>query len=140
MLVLANSTPVILASILGKRYSAAIDANTVLRDGRPLFGSHKTWRGLLGGTLMSGVAGSFLSPGFVTGAAFGALALTGDLCASFLKRRLHRASGRWTPLIDQLPEALLPLILLRDRMGLDTAAIAGTAAVFTALDLIFARR
>lgn len=140
LLILANSTPVVLAGVLGSRYSAAIDASVVLRDGRPLFGSHKTWRGLAGGTLMSGIGGSFLATGFLTGAAFGALALTGDLLSSFLKRRWGRPSGSWIPLLDQLPEALLPMLVLRIPMGLDAAAIAGTAVLFMALDLLVGKR
>lgn len=72
--------------------------------------------------------------------AFGTLALIGDLCSSFLKRRLGRPSGSWTPLLDQLPEALLPMLVLRVPMGLDTAAIAGTAALFMAFDLMVAKR
>lgn len=138
LLIVANSTPVVVAGILGKRHSAPLDGNVTLRDGRPLFGPHKTWRGLIAGTFTSGLAGELLSRGFLLGAAFGTLALAGDLCSSFVKRRVGRASGSWTPLLDQLPEALLPMMVLQERMDLLPASIVGTAVVFAALDLIFA--
>ncbi|HEX9773570.1 MAG TPA: CDP-archaeol synthase, partial [Steroidobacteraceae bacterium] len=110
-----------------------------LPDGRPIFGSHKTWRGLIGGTLAGGATGALLSAGFATGAVFGLLALTGDLLSSFIKRRLARPSGRDTPLLDQLPETLLPMLLLHDRLSLGAGAILGTAALFTLLDLVAAK-
>lgn len=139
LLVAANATPVLLAMLLGDRWAQPLDGGRTLRDGRPLFGSHKTWRGLIGGILASGAAGAALSAGFATGALFGLLALTGDLASSFLKRRLGRASGRETPLLDQLPEAVLPMLALREPLGLDALAIAGTAALFTVLDLLVSR-
>jgi CDP-2,3-bis-(O-geranylgeranyl)-sn-glycerol synthase len=139
ILIVANSTPVVVARFLGERYSAPIDANRSLRDGRALFGAHKTWRGLISGIVAAGFAGIMVSRGFAVGALFGAMALTGDLCSSFLKRRLGFISGQSIPLLDQLPEALLPMLVLRGTMGLDTAAMVGTAIVFTLLDILTAR-
>lgn len=138
ILIAANSAPVIVARMLGERYSTPIDANLSLRDRRPLFGSHKTWRGMISGTLAAGVAGALLTPGFAAGAAFGALALAGDLFSSWLKRRLGCRSGQSVPLIDQLPEALLPMLVLRGALRLDTTAIVGTALVFMLLDMVTA--
>lgn len=135
LLVTANSMPVILARLPGERYSAPIDAGIRLPDGQPLFGSHKTWRGLIGGVIASAAVGAALSCGALLGAIFGALALSGDLCSSFLKRRLRQASGHWVPLLDQLPEALAPLLVLQEQLDLTPATIIGTCAVFTALDL-----
>jgi CDP-2,3-bis-(O-geranylgeranyl)-sn-glycerol synthase len=139
LLMVANSTPVILARILGARYAAPIDANRSLSDGHRLLGSHKTWRGIISGTLAAGIAGTLLARGFATGAVFGALALTGDLVSSFLKRRLGCRSGQSIPLLDQLPEALLPMLVLRGAMALEPAAIIGTALAFMLLDLLTAR-
>jgi hypothetical protein len=42
-------------------------------------------------------------------------------------------------LLDQLPEALLPLVAFGASLGLDAVTIAGTAFAFTALDLVFTR-
>lgn len=104
-----------------------------------MFGSHKTWRGLFTGTLAAGFVGLLFATGFAIGALFGALALTGDLLSSFTKRRLGCTSGKSFLFLDQLPEALLPMLLLRSALGMETGAIIGTALVFTALDVVTAR-
>jgi CDP-archaeol synthase len=140
LLVTANSTPVVLAKLCGTRWDAPVDASRMARDRRPLFGPHKTWRGLIGGALAAGLAGTLLGYGFALGAAFGALALSGDLGSSFVKRRLGRASGAAAPLLDQLPEALLPLVVLYEPLGLHAVSMTGTALGFMALDLILSRR
>jgi len=136
LLIAANSTPVIVARLMGVRFSAPLDAHVVLRDGRPLFGSHKTWRGLLAGVVASALLGAGLGAGVLVGAAFGSLSLAGDLCSSFVKRRLGRQSGEWSPFLDQLPEALLPLLVFSGILGLDPVTIVGTTLAFTVLDLI----
>ena len=136
LLVSANAMPVLMARLLGDKYAAPLDGNRLWRDGGPLLGSHKTWRGLVAGTLACALMGSLLSREFLIGAAFGALALTGDLFSSFLKRRIGRQSGSWVPLIDQLPEALLPMIVLQAPLRLTAASIIGTAAAFTILDML----
>lgn len=89
--------------------------------GAPLFGNHKTWRGLIvavlvGGIFYCGERAVFQSiPGIQTWIAFpfsdfpwwfGFLfafgAITGDLVKSFFKRRFHHAPGvTWFP-FDQL--------------------------------------
>src|SRR5271168_5396155 len=42
----ANGAPVLLARLLGTRFARPIDGGVVLRDGYPLLGRSKTWRGL----------------------------------------------------------------------------------------------
>jgi CDP-2,3-bis-(O-geranylgeranyl)-sn-glycerol synthase len=61
---------------------------------------------------------------------FGLWSLTGDLLSSFTKRRLSIAPSGRAPGIDQVPEALLPLLVLRDSLGLDGPAIIATVALF----------
>jgi CDP-2,3-bis-(O-geranylgeranyl)-sn-glycerol synthase len=139
MLIAANSAPVFAAQFLGRQLSAPIDGNRSMPDGRPILGSHKTWRGLVTGTLAAGLVGLLVARGFLIGALFGALALTGDLLSSFIKRRSGRTSGESVPLLDQLPEALLPMLALQGALGLGMGAIVGTTLVFAALDVSTAR-
>lgn len=139
MLAAANSTPVIVARSLGAKYAAPIDGNRVLRDQHPVFGPHKTWRGLFTGMLAAALVGMLLDAGFLLGAVFGLLALAGDLLSSFIKRRLGCGSGRSVLFLDQLPEALLPLLILREALGLEPVAILATALTFTVLDVLTAR-
>src|SRR5271166_5320197 len=43
----ANSAPPLCKRLLGARLARAIDGGLTLRDGYPLLGSSKTWRGLI---------------------------------------------------------------------------------------------
>ncbi|MFO8142413.1 MAG: CDP-archaeol synthase, partial [Marinobacter sp.] len=49
--------------------------------------------------------------GWAFGAVFGLLALLGDLLSSFLKRRMGLGASARALWLDQLPEALLPMLL-----------------------------
>jgi CDP-2,3-bis-(O-geranylgeranyl)-sn-glycerol synthase len=139
LLIVANSTPVVMAQLLGTWRNSPIDAGIKLCDGRPLFGPHKTWRGFISGTAAAGLFGTLLPTGFVISASGGLLALTGDLLSSFLKRRMNRASGQSTPLVDQLPEALLPMLVFQNALVLPASSIAATAVIFSLLDMFAAK-
>ena len=139
LLLAANGTPVAIAQLLGPRWAWPLDADCRFSDGRPLLGPHKTWRGLAAGTLAAALAGNLIGTGFARGAAFGALALAGDLASSFLKRRLGRSPGRETWLLDQFPESLLPLVALRQPLGLGPSEIVGTALLFAVFDVVVTR-
>jgi CDP-2,3-bis-(O-geranylgeranyl)-sn-glycerol synthase len=101
-------------------------------DGRRILGTSKTWSGFLFGTLFAMPFGLFMAwlyliappslqvvPTFgpsVLGAVpvvllLGGGALVGDALGSFVKRRLDRASGARTLLLDQLPFVLVPVVL-----------------------------
>ena len=140
LLVASQATPVLLGRAFGQRYAAPIDGGRVLSDGEPVFGSHKTWRGLIGGTVAAALVGGLLELGFLLGAAFGLIALLGDLVSSFAKRRLGRRSGSDVPLVDQIPEALLPMLTLYFPLGLNVGSLLGTVAVFAVLDFVVTRR
>jgi hypothetical protein len=135
LLIAANATPVLVARLFGTRFAAPIDALFKQSSERPLFGAHKTWRGLAAGALASALVGALLPCGVWVGLAFGLLALCGDLASSFVKRRMRFPSGHSAPLLDQLPESLLPLIAFDGALALTGAAVFGTALVFTVLDL-----
>jgi hypothetical protein len=139
LLVVANSTPVIIARVLGNRFDTPIDALFRRHGERPLFGAHKTWRGLVSGALACTCAGALLSCGPWVGLGFGLLALGGDLASSFVKRRMRLRSGYSAPLLDQIPESLLPLLTFNGVLGLTCASVFGTTAVFTLLDFATTR-
>lgn len=98
-------------------------------------GDHKTWGGLIAGTIACGLVAMLLLRSFPLGAAFGLLSLAGDLGSSFVKRRLRLRPGADFPVLDQLPEALVPLLVLRRPLGLSLAEAAEIAVVFSLLDL-----
>ena len=53
MISAANSAPPLCKRLLGTRLARAIDAGLTLRDGYPLLGSSKTWRGLVAAIVLS---------------------------------------------------------------------------------------
>ncbi len=109
MLVLANGTPVVIAKVLRRRWSAPVDAGLYWFDGRPLFGKSKTWRGVVSGTLCCALFAMVTEHEFVFGLLFGLLALAGDLLSSFIKRRLELKPSARMPWLDQVPEAAIPI-------------------------------
>ena len=121
--------------ILGKHWAAPLDFGVVLNDGQRLFGSHKTWRGLLAGTMASGIVASTLGPGFLLGAAFGAASMAGDALSSAIKRRLRTEPGCEVQLVDQVPEAILPLAMFGKELGLGFLAMVAVTLAFTLLDV-----
>jgi CDP-2,3-bis-(O-geranylgeranyl)-sn-glycerol synthase len=137
--IVANVVPWAAGRAWRQRWSAPLDCGVRLWDGQRLFGDHKTWRGFLLGTLACGLAAVLTGPGFAVGAAFGALSLSGDALSSALKRRLNLAPGTEITGLDQLPEALLPLIVLAGALGLGAVEIAAAAAVFLVLDVLATR-
>jgi CDP-2,3-bis-(O-geranylgeranyl)-sn-glycerol synthase len=139
LLISANSAPWMLGRMLRERWNAPLDFGLTLRDGRRLLGSHKTWRGLVGGSLACAAAAALCGLGWPIGAEFGVLSLLGDMLSSALKRRLGLAPGREVPVIDQLPEALVPLIVFRRALGLDAVTILATTALFAVLDVLSTR-
>jgi CDP-diglyceride synthetase len=136
LLLAANGGPWLAARVLGQRWGAPVDMGLTLADGRRLLGSHKTWRGLLAGVLCTAAAASLTGLSWVTGACFAALSLLGDLLSSACKRRLGHAPGSGVPLVDQVPESLLPLALLALPLSLDLTGVVIVLLVFALLNMI----
>ena len=139
LLGVANTAPIAAKRLFGKRWSAPLDAGWHFVDGRPLLGSSKTVRGFVAAVAGSAIAAALLgfSPGL--GAEVGALAMLGDALSSFVKRRLDiTPSGRATG-IDQIPEALLPLLVIRGTVGLSLLQTAVIVLAFFALEIPLAR-
>jgi CDP-2,3-bis-(O-geranylgeranyl)-sn-glycerol synthase len=138
LVVVASSVPWALGRACGDRFAWPLDFGLTLRDGERLFGAHKTWRGLAGGIAACSIAGLSMGTGLLTGAAVGALALAGDALSSAVKRRFRRSPGTEVPGLDQLPEALLPLLLMKRSLEISMPSIIGVALVFTMLDIVLA--
>ncbi len=137
--IVANVLPWLSSRLLPRWWTAPLDGGLRLKDGRRLLGAHKTWKGLLAGTLGCGLAGLLAGPGFAVGAAFGALSLAGDALSSLAKRRLDVAPGTEIPGLDQLPEALLPAVVLAGALRLGATEILASALAFLVLDLLATR-
>ncbi|HVH15750.1 MAG TPA: CDP-2,3-bis-(O-geranylgeranyl)-sn-glycerol synthase [Candidatus Angelobacter sp.] len=94
---------------------AALDGGRTLADGQPIFGSHKTVRGVVAGIVagtLIGLAESFVDSRLALAGFIIALgAVLGDLFGAFLKRRLKVEPGRSFPILDQL-DFILGSVLL----------------------------
>ncbi|RLG52615.1 MAG: CDP-2,3-bis-(O-geranylgeranyl)-sn-glycerol synthase [Thermoproteota archaeon] len=97
----SNMAPVIFGG--GK----PVDLGKRWLDGRPIFGSHKTIRGLVSAWIAGWITGLAIgAPEY--GALAGVAASLGDLLGSFIKRRMGIPPGEKAPfLIDQL-DFMLP--------------------------------
>jgi len=139
LIVVSNSVPWAAGQLLGRRWAAPLDLGAVLWDGKRLFGSHKTWRGLVAGTLASGLVGAFTGLSFVLGAGVGAVSLVADALSSAVKRRLRLAPGTEVLGLDQLPEALLPLLIFAPALSIGALEIVAATAAFLILDVLVTR-
>lgn len=105
----ANAAPLILGG------GTPLDGGRIFKDGRPIFGSHKTVRGFLAGITAGSLVGlgeSLVDPDLaLAGFAISLGAVLGDLLGAFVKRRLNIKPGRPFPIIDQLDFVLGALIL-----------------------------
>lgn len=136
MLVLANGSPVIAARLLHGHGNRPIDGGRLWHDGRPLLGPSKTWRGLIVGTLSCLLFALVAGLDWLFGALFGLLALWGDMVSSFTKRRMGLAASARAPWLDQLPEAVLPMLLAWFWLGLPFVHAMVVAVVFSVSNML----
>jgi len=135
LLAVANMLPWAVGRVCGAHGDVPIDFGARLKDGRRLLGSHKTWRGVAAAVVGCAVAAELLQVDWWLGAGFGALSMLGDCLSSAWKRLRGYAPGRELVVLDQLPEALLPLSILHASLGLGWADVTLVVAVFAALDV-----
>ncbi len=139
LLAAANGAPLLAKRLFGTRWSAPLDGGYRFFDGRPLLGPSKTVRGLVAAVATSTLLAVVLQLPAGWGALMGAAAMLGDALSSFAKRRLGVApSGRATG-IDQIPEALLPLLVVQQAFGLTGLQIVLITLVFFLLEIPLAR-
>jgi len=135
LLLIANGTPVLAGLLLRDHWRAPLDAGHVCRDGQRLLGDAKTMRGVLASLLATGLAATVLGFSWQFGALFSGLAMLGDSGSSFVKRRLGFSSSCASPGLDQLPESLLPLLVLQPLTGAGIVESVVAALAFFILDL-----
>ena len=117
----ANAAPLLFGG------GSPLDGGRNFVDGRPIFGSHKTVRGLFAGVIAGtiiGVAESLVDRNLLLGGFLIALgAVLGDLLAAFVKRRLKIRPGSPFPVVDQLDFVLGALVLGSSVFPMSWAAI-----------------
>jgi CDP-2,3-bis-(O-geranylgeranyl)-sn-glycerol synthase len=139
LLGVANGSPVVAAKLLKGRFGAPLDGGRKLGDGRAVFGSAKTARGLVVSIASTTLAAPALGFEWGVGIAIAIGAMVGDLTSSFIKRRLRLEPHAQAFGLDQIPEALLPLLIVRDELGLSWLDVTGLLMAFIALQLGLSR-
>jgi len=135
LILIANGVPVVAAAICGNWGARPLDGGWRLADGRRLLGDSKTWRGVLLAPLATGAGAALLGLPVGIGVVVGIGSMLGDLLSSFVKRRLGLASSSMALGLDQIPEVLLPLLVVAGEFELTWLAIGWTVAGFVVLEL-----
>jgi hypothetical protein len=130
LLSLANGSPVLAKRILGEAFATPIDGGARFVDGRPLLGPSKTIRGIMASLLVTVVVAPLIGLQFKIGLLVAAAAMAGDLLSSFLKRRFGLASSSKATGLDQIPEALFPLLACRSALSLTATDIVAGCVIF----------
>jgi CDP-2,3-bis-(O-geranylgeranyl)-sn-glycerol synthase len=136
LLTLANGTPVVAKRVFGQSFALPLDAGLTFFDGRPLFGPSKTIRGIVFSVLVTALGAPLIGLDWTVGAIAAAAAMAGDLCSSFIKRRLNFPPSSQALGLDQLPESLLPLLACRAALSLTAVDIALGVGLFFVGELI----
>lgn len=131
----ANGAPILASWLLGSRLGQALDGGATLPDGRPIFGPTKTVRGIFAAVVLTEATASMLGLAHGIGGLIGALAMVGDLGSSFLKRRLGIGSSDMAALVDHVPEALLPALVVAPLLGLSVTDVVIVVALFQLLEM-----
>jgi hypothetical protein len=139
LLLVANGAPLLAGRLFGERGARRVDFGLDLRDGQPLFGASCTWRGVAAAVVACAATAWLLGLGVLTGIAIGTLAMAGDLASSLLKRRLRMPAGSMAFGLDQVPEALFPLLWAKGPFALGWGDVAGLTLVFLVLELLLSR-
>lgn len=106
LIVVANGVPLLGSIVFGNRLASPLDCGLTFLDGRPLLGPSKTFRGCA----LSAVT-------------------------TFAKRRLGRKPGNQALGLDQVPESLLPLLVVQGTFDLSLSGVLSTVIAFIIIEL-----
>ncbi|MGE5154754.1 MAG: CDP-archaeol synthase [Bdellovibrio bacteriovorus] len=134
LILLANGLPALLGLLLGP--GRPLDGGLRLGDGRPLLGPTKTRRGVVAALVATPLTAIALGLPWYLGLLVALGAMLGDLLASFTKRRLGLAPSATAPILDTVPESLIPVLLVMRHLGLGWLDLALLILAFAVLDLV----
>ena len=135
----ANGAPILSARLLGTRFARPIDGGVVLRDGHPLLGPSKTWRGLAAAIVLAACAAVIIGLPWQAGALTGASAMAGDCLSSFVKRRMALEPSSMSLGLDQVPESLFPAVASGVYLPLGPTDVIAVVLVFSVGVLVMSR-
>jgi CDP-diglyceride synthetase len=109
----ANGAAVAAKKLLRGALKRPLDGGALFFDGQPILGASKTIRGVVASMLTTSICAALMGLGWKVGALIASFAMIGDLCSSFVKRRLRLASSTMAIGLDHIPESLFPLLASR---------------------------
>ena len=139
LLIVANGSPVVAQTLFGSLLARPLDCGRVLADGHRLLGASKTLRGLLTALSTTTAFAPILGFPWHIGLLAAACAMLGDAFSSFIKRRLGLHSGAMAPTLDQVPEALFPLLACKPLLALSWTQVLLLTLGFTVSALLISR-
>lgn len=139
LLAVANGTPLFAKKLLGASLAYPVDGGRLFVDGRRLFGASKTIRGTILAVALTAAAAPWLGFDAAIGLAVGAAAMAGDLFSSFCKRRAGLPPSARATGLDQIPEALFPLLICCVWLGLSLVDVAVGVAAFFVGEIVLSR-
>jgi CDP-2,3-bis-(O-geranylgeranyl)-sn-glycerol synthase len=139
LLAVANIAPLVAKRMLGPRWAWPIDGGRKFIDGRPLLGASKTWRGAVSALVLCTLAAPVLGLSADAGALMALGAMAGDAGSSFVKRRLAIPPSGQAWGLDQVPEALVPLLLVQAVVDVPVSVAFGVTLMFLLLEPPLAR-
>lgn len=138
LILVANGAPILARKLLASRCDLPLDFGYKLRN-HDVFGASKTWRGLVASIVLTSLLALLLGYSLQTGVWVAMCAMTGDVFSSFIKRRLHMKPSSMAPFLDQIPESLLPALVMREQFGLDAVSVMILVSSFIVLELILSQ-
>jgi len=139
LVVVANGTPVFAKKLMGDTLAQPLDGGVRFFDGRPLFGSSKTLRGVLLALIVTAILAPLVGVDWHIGLMIAATAMAGDLFSSFVKRRLGLAPSSRAVGLDQIPESLFPMVAGAGIYGLSLADIVVAVGIFFIGEVVVSR-
>lgn len=136
LLFVANGAPVLTRNVFNSNFDTAIDFGVKLPDKRPLFGNSKTWRGVGASVIFTAMFAQLIDISMSLALYFSLLVMSGDLLASFCKRRLGYLESSRMRFLDVVPESALPLLVLQLALGLSWLAIVISIGLFFVFEVV----
>ncbi|MCB1984888.1 MAG: CDP-archaeol synthase [Burkholderiales bacterium] len=139
LIITANGGPILFRYLAGNKMAYPVDFRVIFFDQKRLLGNAKTWRGLIGSFLVTCPMAWLMGYDLTTGFLIAAGAMSGDLISSFIKRRLNMRPSSMAPFLDQIPESLIPALLVMQAFHLTANTVTYLVIIFFILEYVLSR-